>query len=67
MDVFSTELGIRISFVKTSEFRGGGVEPTRSPLGTPLGSGGKVVIVCVYRGSMIPQLLPKSGVGEPTR
>jgi hypothetical protein len=24
-DVFSTELGIRLSFVKTSEFRGGGV------------------------------------------
>jgi hypothetical protein len=24
MDVFSTELGIRLSFVKTSEFRGGG-------------------------------------------
>jgi hypothetical protein len=24
MDVYSTELGIRLSFVKTSEFRGGG-------------------------------------------
>jgi hypothetical protein len=28
MDVFSTELGIRLSFVKTLEFReGGGVDP----------------------------------------
>jgi hypothetical protein len=35
MDVFSTELGIRLSFVKTSEFRGvGGLNPP--PLGTPL-------------------------------
>jgi hypothetical protein len=32
-DVFSTELGIRLSFVRTSEFREGRVEP---PLGTPL-------------------------------
>jgi hypothetical protein len=35
-NVFSTELGIRLSFVKTSEFRGGGFEPPKSPLGTPL-------------------------------
>jgi hypothetical protein len=36
-DVFSTELGIRLSFVKTSEFRGGGwFEPPKPPLGTPL-------------------------------
>jgi hypothetical protein len=35
MDVFSTELGIRLSFVKTSEFRGGGWTP-QLPLGTPL-------------------------------
>jgi hypothetical protein len=35
MDVYSTELGIRLSFGKTSEFRGGGgVEPPL--LGTPL-------------------------------
>jgi hypothetical protein len=27
MDVFSTELGIQLSFVKTSEFRGGGLKP----------------------------------------
>jgi hypothetical protein len=34
MDVFSTELGIRLSVVKTLEFRGAGAfEP---PLGTPL-------------------------------
>jgi hypothetical protein len=33
MDVFSTELGIRLGFVKTSEFRGG--EPP-APFGTPL-------------------------------
>jgi hypothetical protein len=32
MDVFSTELGIQFSFVKTSEFRvGGRVEPTKPP------------------------------------
>jgi hypothetical protein len=31
------ELGIRPSFVKTSEFRGGGLKvPNPSPLGTPL-------------------------------
>jgi hypothetical protein len=33
MDVFSTELGIRLSFVKTSEFWG-----SFNPLGTPLRS-----------------------------
>jgi hypothetical protein len=33
----STELGIRLSFVKTSEFRGGGGGlNTQTPLGTPL-------------------------------
>jgi hypothetical protein len=33
MDVFSTELGIQLSFVKTSEFRGGGdgFEPPPTP------------------------------------
>jgi hypothetical protein len=36
MDVFSTELGIALTFVKTSEFRGEGVEPPKLPLGTPL-------------------------------
>jgi hypothetical protein len=36
MHVFSTELGIRLSFVKTSEFRGGGVNPQTPLLGTPL-------------------------------
>jgi hypothetical protein len=36
-DVLSTELGIRLSFVKISEFRGGGgVNPTNTPLSTPL-------------------------------
>jgi hypothetical protein len=36
MDVFSTELGIRLSSVKTSEFRGeGGLNP-QTPIGTPL-------------------------------
>jgi hypothetical protein len=34
MDVFSTELGIWLSFDKTSEFSGGGFEP--HPFGTPL-------------------------------
>jgi hypothetical protein len=29
--VFSTELGIRLSFVKTSEFRGGGLNPRTPP------------------------------------
>jgi hypothetical protein len=33
MDVYSTELGIWLSFDKTSEFRGeGGVEPPKLPL-----------------------------------
>jgi hypothetical protein len=39
MEVFSTELRIRLSFVKTSEFRGGGFLKTPTPpppLGTPL-------------------------------
>jgi hypothetical protein len=39
MDVFSTELGILLKFVKTSEFRGGGEvepEPSPTPHGTPL-------------------------------
>jgi hypothetical protein len=37
MDVFSMELGIWLSFVKTSEFRGGGVEPPNTnPTGMPL-------------------------------
>jgi hypothetical protein len=31
MDVFSTELGIRLSFAKTSEFRVQGVEPPKPP------------------------------------
>ena len=35
MDVFSTELGIRLSFVKTSEFRGWSLNPP-TPLFTPL-------------------------------
>jgi hypothetical protein len=34
IDVYSTELGIQLSFVRTSEFRGRGVVWT--PLGTPL-------------------------------
>jgi hypothetical protein len=34
-DVYSTELGIRLSFVKTLEFRGRGLN-TQTPLGTPL-------------------------------
>jgi hypothetical protein len=35
-NVFFTELEIRLSFVKTSEFRGGGLNPPNSPLGAPL-------------------------------
>jgi hypothetical protein len=35
MDVFSTELGIQLSFVKTSEFQGR-LNPTKKPLGMPL-------------------------------
>jgi hypothetical protein len=37
-DVLPMELGIRLSFVKTLEFQGGGVEPpqTPHPFGTPL-------------------------------
>jgi hypothetical protein len=36
---FSTELGIRLSFVKTSDFRGGGgVEHPNPSYGTPLRS-----------------------------
>jgi hypothetical protein len=47
-DVFSTELGIRLSFVKTSEFRGGGgFEPPKNPLGTPLYS--KVLKSAVFK------------------
>jgi hypothetical protein len=32
MDAFSTELGIRLSFVKTSEFPGGGGVNPQTPL-----------------------------------
>jgi hypothetical protein len=35
MDVVSTELGIRLNLVKNSEFKRG-VEPPKTPLGTPL-------------------------------
>jgi hypothetical protein len=36
MNAFSTKLGIRLSFVKTSEFRGeGGLKPLTQPLRTP--------------------------------
>jgi hypothetical protein len=31
MDIFSTELEIRLSFVKTSEFREGGLNPPPQP------------------------------------
>jgi hypothetical protein len=34
--VFSTELGIRLSFIKTSEFPGGGGLNPPTPFGTPL-------------------------------
>jgi hypothetical protein len=43
MDVFSTELGIRLSFVKTSEFRGGGFEPPQPP---PLRYATEVLHIC---------------------
>jgi hypothetical protein len=46
MDVFSTELGIQLSFVKTSKFRGGGVEP--SPQTPPLCS--PLCVCCVGSG-----------------
>jgi hypothetical protein len=47
MYVYSTELGIRLSFGKTSEFRGGGVEPLNPPpCGTPLLSSGLFPGVC---------------------
>jgi hypothetical protein len=36
MDVFSTELGIRLSFVKLQNFGGGVEAPKTTPLGTPL-------------------------------
>jgi hypothetical protein len=36
IDVFSTELGIRLSFVKTSELGGGGGWTHQTPLDTPL-------------------------------
>jgi hypothetical protein len=39
MDVFSTEQGIRLSFVKTSEFWGGGVIEPLKPRGLPLNRG----------------------------
>jgi hypothetical protein len=39
MDVLSKELRIQLSFVKTSEFGGRGVEPRQTPLSMPLTSG----------------------------
>jgi hypothetical protein len=35
-DEFPTQLAIRPTFHKTPQFRGGGVEPPKPPLGTPL-------------------------------
>jgi hypothetical protein len=32
-DVYSTELEIQLSFVKTSDFHGGGLNPQTPPLG----------------------------------
>jgi hypothetical protein len=45
MDVFSTELVIRLSFIKTSEFRGGLITPNTSPprYATVINEGGKRV------------------------
>jgi hypothetical protein len=44
------ELGIRLSFVKTSEFREAGVWTPQTPLGTPLGE-----VLCGF-----PQFLQKN-------
>jgi hypothetical protein len=41
MYVYSTELGIQLSFGKTSEFRGWGLTP-QTPLGKPLSSGAQL-------------------------
>jgi hypothetical protein len=55
MDVFSTELGIWLSFVKTSAFREWGFE---SPLGTSLGITGLLLRL------VLTANLP--GMAEPT-
>jgi hypothetical protein len=47
MDVYSTELGIRLSFVKTSEFRGGNPLPP-PPVCHCLGGLVEVNIMTVY-------------------
>jgi hypothetical protein len=45
------ELGIRLSFVKTSEFRGGGGdEPRTPPLGMPLVENDLKTGACLHRG-----------------
>jgi hypothetical protein len=36
MDVFTTEQGVQLGFVKTSKFWGGGFEPPQTPLSMPL-------------------------------
>jgi hypothetical protein len=50
MDVYSTELGIWLSFVKMSEFRGGLNPQIPSPIGTPLILKGVHCAGSYYRG-----------------
>jgi hypothetical protein len=47
MDVFSTELKIRLSLVKTSEFRGG-VETPKPLLGTPMVDRSMNYDICLF-------------------
>jgi hypothetical protein len=61
MDVFSTELGIRLCFVKTSEFRGGGVvvETPNPILGTPLSP---CILIAIMSTFPITPSLPQATV-----
>jgi hypothetical protein len=51
MDVYSTELGIRLSFGKTSEYRGGGVWTSKRPFGTPLRRSGGIALLTLDLGA----------------
>jgi hypothetical protein len=64
MDIFSMELGIRLSFVKTSEFRGGGLNFPNSPLGMPL-SNTTCFIPYLRRRHVLAFIKPSSGHSSP--
>jgi hypothetical protein len=61
MDVFSMELGVRLSFVKISEFRGVGLNlptPPPPPFGTPLLGRMSEILTCMIKRIPVPKYGP---------